>query len=486
MMQILIRADASFSIGSGHVMRCRTLARELQRRGATITFLCRRQPGDLIDLLQQDFQVLALPELSLVSHEGLQGRSIYRAWLGCSQNQDAADCLKALVKANIRSADWLVVDHYGLDAQWEAQVVDGLAMSKLLVIDDLADRLHVADLLIDQNFFGAASEDRYQSLVAGSCTQLLGPQYALLSPEYALLHKLVPARTEIKRVLVFFGGVDPDNLTGRALEALQATELSELTVDVVIGWQSPHREAVERQAARRPNTRLHGPQTSLAGLIARADLAIGAGGATTLERACLGLPSLVVTIADNQLPCIQALDDCGNVQLLGTSKEVGADKIRQALILTLQEPWPRSTGQDLCDGWGIGRVAISLMGCQLPIQLRPATANDEALLLRWANETQMHTEGCSTRQISVDNEVILGQNIWTNINHLQLIVSDASGCPIGQIRFCRHPLGSTIEPCEHHIDLSLDRCARRLLLADEVVDLAIQTMTKRWGGLACI
>lgn len=318
MTLILIRADASLSIGSGHVMRCRTVAREFQRRGATICFLCRRQPGDLIALLQRDFPVLALPELPLASHEGLRGRSLYGAWLGCSQDQDAADCRQALRQAGIRSADGLVVDHYGLDAQWQAQLLDGLAQPKLLVIDDLADRPHLADLLLDQNFFGNETADRYRSLVPTACRLLLGPHYALLGPEYAQLHPLVPPRSELRRVLVFFGGVDPGNLTGRAIEALQAPEMAELAADVVLGLQSPHRQAVCELASRRINTNLYQSFPSLAGLIARADLSIGASGATTWERACLGLPTLAVAIAENQVLPLQALNAATSMSTLST------------------------------------------------------------------------------------------------------------------------------------------------------------------------
>jgi UDP-2,4-diacetamido-2,4,6-trideoxy-beta-L-altropyranose hydrolase len=369
MSPILIRCDASLSIGSGHVMRCRTLARELHRRGAAITFLCRRQRGDLISLLEQDFPVLALPELPLAATqtpEGqpLQGRDLYGAWLGCSQDTDGDDCRQALARGGIRSASWLVVDHYGLDAAWEAQLLEGLSgdgAPRLLVIDDLADRPHLADLLLDQNFFGAATEERYAGLLPPRCRQLLGPHYALLGPEYAQLHPLVPPRTEPRRVLVFFGGVDPANLTGQALEALMATELAHLAVDVVLGLQSPHRQAIAELAARRPHTTLHDPLPSLAGLIARADLAIGASGATTWERACLGLPSLVVAIADNQLPFSHALDQAGQIQLLGSATTVDAERIRQALLAAQQDPWPRACGHGLTDGWGAGLLADTMI-----------------------------------------------------------------------------------------------------------------------------
>lgn len=311
MTRIIIRCDASLLIGSGHVMRCRTLARDLKRSGAEVCFLCRRQPGDLLNLLEQEFEVLALPKQSLVSCDGLEGRDLYGAWLGCSQEQDATQCLEVIAEAGIKSASWLVVDHYGLDAHWESQLLAGLAsgeaLPQLLVIDDLADRPHQADLLLDQNFFGELTEQRYQELVLPQCRLLLGPLYALLGPEYAQLHPLVPPRNELRRVLLFFGGVDPDNLTGRALEALMHPALVALRVDVVLGLQSPHRQRVEELVARRPYTTLHGPLPSLAGLIARADLAIGAVGATTWERACLGLPSISIPFASNQIPVSQVL-----------------------------------------------------------------------------------------------------------------------------------------------------------------------------------
>ena len=127
MSRILIRCDASISIGSGHVIRCRTLARQLQCRGAEVLFLCRRLAGDLITLLEQEFRVLALPEHLLAVRWVGGSRTVWSSWLGCSQIQDAADCLTALVEAGVCSADWLLVDHYGLDTSWESQLLAGLA-----------------------------------------------------------------------------------------------------------------------------------------------------------------------------------------------------------------------------------------------------------------------------------------------------------------------------------------------------------------------
>ena len=465
-------------------MRCRTLARELQRRGAHITFLCRRQPGDLIGLLEQEFSVLSLPEQPLAACDGFEGRDLYSAWLGCSQDHDADQCLQALVVARITSANWLVADHYGLDATWENKLLIGLAVDRrprLLVIDDLADRPHLSDLLLDQNFFGEATEHRYQSLVPAHCRQLLGSHYALLGPEYSQLHPLLPPRTELRRVLVFFGGVDPNNLTGRALEALMDPAMADLAVDVVLGRQSPHRQAVEELVVRRPHTTLHGPLPSLAGLIARADLAIGAGGATTWERACLGLPSLVVTVAANQLPFAQALVQAGYLHWLGDAATVSADQIRAALLARIAEPYAREAGSDLTDGWGVNRHATAKLGPHGIVKLRPATAADEALLLRWANDPQVRANSFSPEPIKADDHHIWFKETLADFNRLLLIATAVDGCPIGQIRFDRKPEMVGGPANEAKLSLSLDRCARGHGLASEQVHLGLQAVVQRWG-----
>ena len=485
MTRILIRCDASLLIGSGHVMRCRTLARELQRHAAEVWFLCRRQPGDLINLLEPEFAVLALPEQPLARCDGLEGRDLYSGWLGCTQEQDAAQCLEVLAKAGINSASWIVADHYGLDARWEAQLLAGLAGSdaapKHLVIDDLADRPHQADLLLDQNFFGEATEQRHQDLVPPQCRQLLGPHYALLGPEYTQLHPLVVPRTELRRVLVFFGGVDPDNLCGRALEALMDPALADLAVDVVLGLQSPHRQAVAELVASRPHTTLHGPLPSLAGLIARADLAIGAGGATTWERACLRLPSLVVAIAANQRPFSEALDQAGHLQLLGVGASVTAEQIRSALLARMTEPKPEKAAPALTDGWGALRLSMAMLGPQGAISLRPATAADEALLLHWANDPQVRANSFSPEPIAPDDHHQWFKKGLTDPNRLLLIATTADGCPIGQIRFDRQESSGHAAASEVKLGLSLDRCARGHGLAAELVRLGLQAMEQRWG-----
>ena len=483
--RILIRCDASLSIGSGHVIRCRTMARELQRRGAEVIFICRRQPGDLISLLEQEFLVLPLPEQPLAFCDGLEGRDLYCAWLGCTQVQDAAQCLEVLAEASITSASWLIADHYGLGAHWEEKLLIGLsggdADLKLLVIDDLADRSHHADVLLDQNFYGESTNQRYQGLVLPHCLKLLGPHYALLSPEYSHLHPLVPPRTELRRVLLFFGGVDQANFTSRALEALMNPALAHLSVDVVLGPHSPHRQAVSELVAQRASTYLHDPLSSLAGLITRADLAIGAGGSTTWERSCLRLPSLVVVMSPNQMPIGEALNQAGYVQLLGDAGSVSAEQICAALLPLIVDLKTNGLATALTDGWGAVRLAMVMLGPQRSISLRPATVTDESLLLRWSNDPQVRANSFSRRPISPSDHHHWFRKGLTNPNRLHFIATTSDGCPIGQIRFDLLPINVQSDVREAKVALSLDRCARGHGLAVELVRLGLQAMEQRWG-----
>ena len=441
----LIRCDASLSIGSGHVIRCRTLARELQRRGEDPIFISRHQEGDLINLLKQEFRVLGLPEQTLSCCKNLAGSELYSAWLGCSQAKDAVDCLQALSQAGITHAKWLIVDHYGLDASWQIAMSAGLdgsdSRTKFLVIDDLANRKHHADILLDQNFFGNRTDQRYNSLLPPQCRRLLGPHYALLGPEYAQISPLLPERNKVSRVLVFYGGVDRKNITSQTLEALMDPTLKNLEVDVVLGRQSSHRQKVEKLVAQRPHTTLHEPIQSLAGLIARADLAIGAGGTTTWERACLGLPSLVVAIAANQLPITQVLDKAGHIELLGDEASVNTKKIRSAIMNRINNLKKVGSAKNLTDGWGASRLATAMLGVQGNIKLRSATENDEALLLRWANDFEVRSKSFSPKPIGIVEHSKWFHKSIINSNRIILIAVGKDGCPLGQIRFDRQNNG---------------------------------------------
>ena len=489
-MRVLIRCDASLAIGSGHVMRCRNLARALQLRGIEVLFLCRERPGDLIALLAQEFEVLRLPALSVSEPcpEGLEGRDVYGAWLGCSQSRDADDCLKAIRLVETGLIDWLVVDHYGLDQRWERQICENLSemdakRPRLLVFDDLADRPHQADVLVDSNRLESSACEAYRSHVPASCRLLLGPAYAPLDSLYGELQPLAPQRCSLRRVLVFFGGVDQDNRTAVALQALGHPDVADLTVDVVLGTAAPHYPNVVKLVQQRPQTQLHSGLPSLAGLMLRADLAIGAAGTASWERAALALPTLVTPVAENQLQGARALADAGAALLIELDQPADPDdRILKAIKEMQKHPELleelSANAHSLGDGRGLARLLTTMLGPNLGLRLRSATAADEDLYLTWANEPEVRRQSFNQAIISLDQHRRWFRNRLRSPDALLRVLIDAEGLPLGQIRFERR----ATEPARADIGFSLDPIARGHGLAPELLKLGIAELARLWGG----
>jgi UDP-2,4-diacetamido-2,4,6-trideoxy-beta-L-altropyranose hydrolase len=319
---VAFRVDASNTIGTGHVMRCMTLADELRNQGAECHFICREHPGHMINTIRQrGFEVTALP----AGVKGFQPRPCVEAplpthaeLLACDWLVDAEQTLSAV---EAMKPDILVVDHYAIDFQWE-NIIRSVVPS-IMVVDDLADRRHECDFLLDQNWFGDGMASRYQGLIPDYCVAMLGPRYALLKPEYATLRAQTPPRDgEVRRILVFIGGSDPTNETAKVMEALTHPDLMHLLVDVVIGFNHPDQLGIVSKAEARQGTFVHRGLPSLAGLMMRADLMVGGGGVTTWERMCLGLPAVVICIADNQVEMNRALSSAGYNESLGDKEDV--------------------------------------------------------------------------------------------------------------------------------------------------------------------
>lgn len=326
-MKVAFRVDASLQIGSGHVMRCLTLADALAAQGATCQFICRQLEGNLIaTIAQRGFAMtpLPMPSPTDAADESIKidsySRNEYKGWLGISYIKDAAQTAAALSSAQ---ADWLVVDHYALDAQWENAMRPHT--HKLMVIDDLANRPHQCDVLLDQNL-GRQPQD-YANLVPPHCKLLIGPQYALLRPEFAALRTYSlqrRAQPALKNLLIAMGGVDQHNATGQVLDALQNCALApECRITVVMGLQAPWLVQVQARALcmSRPCEVLVNI-SDMAQRMADSDLAIGAAGSTSWERCCLGLPSLMVVLADNQKLGAQALHDAKAALLIGGVSDI--------------------------------------------------------------------------------------------------------------------------------------------------------------------
>lgn len=310
-MKVVFRVDASLSIGTGHVMRCLTLAQALANEGAECHFICREHPGHMIEAIRtHGFSVYALQaNATIASNDDGVPQTAHAAWLGANWQEDAQQTreqIKHLAPA------WLVVDHYALDKCWEQAVKPDTC--RLLVIDDLADREHYCDLLLDQNLGRQAAD--YASLVPKTCVCLIGPEYALLRPEFAQMRNTSLTRRvqpQLKHLLVTMGGIDKDNATGAVLSALCDCPLpDDCQITVIMGANAPWLDHVENQVANMPwLTQVVVNVENMAERMCSADLAIGAAGSTSWERCCLALPTLIVILADNQLAIAEALDRAG-------------------------------------------------------------------------------------------------------------------------------------------------------------------------------
>ncbi len=358
----LFRADASAAIGGGHVMRCLVLADALSALGWRCSFAVATDSGESVAALARSgHEVVELDAPSLAD------------W------------------APPAPAEWLIVDGYHLDAGVEERA---RAWARgVMAIDDLADRRHGCDLLLDQTPGRQASA--YARLTPESCGFLLGPDYALLRPAFralrdaALERHLAPAAPQ--RLLVACGNSDAPNLTAMVIAAIEEAGL-EVEVDVVLGGKAPHLTEIRDLAARlRRPAKLHVDTADMAGLMAEADIAIGAAGTTVWERCCLGLPGLVAVIADNQAENARVLAERGAAVSLGRVEDLSAARIgRELAALAGDHPRRRAmaaAAAALCDGLGATRVAMRLAPETArdggAVWLRPAERADGGLMLDW-------------------------------------------------------------------------------------------------------
>lgn len=335
---VLLRADASSEIGTGHVVRCQTLAAELIRRGWTATLASRDLPAGLA--------------------HSVHGSGITLAEIPPGVAYD--DEFRAIAAMAERPVDLVVVDHYRLGVDWH--VAARSVARSLLAIDDLADRSLTADIVLNQNL--GASASRYSGLVPATTRVLSGPSFALVRPEFAAARGRVRERAgRIERILVFMSGTDPDDITGRAAHAAASLGV-DVDVDLVVGAGYPFAGELGAWANERPGTVLHVDTPDMAALMARADVAIGAPGSASWERCTLGLPTVLVTLADNQAENARLLGEAGAAVDLGPAASVTAGDLEDVLTQLANDPErlvAMSQAADrITDGRGTIRVADEL------------------------------------------------------------------------------------------------------------------------------
>lgn len=358
---IAFRTDASLEIGTGHVMRCLTLADRLRECGARTLFISREHCGHLFEqIVDRGHELRVLPRPSN-SRAALEGDTAHAAWLGVEWGEDAEQTQHSL--AGERPA-WLVVDHYAIDCRWERALRS--ACERLMVMDDLADRPHDCELLLDPTL-GRTRGDYAEHLGSGVQT-FLGPQYALLRPEFAACRAESLGRRnapELRHVLITMGGVDKDNATGRVLDAIEASDLpSQIKLTVVLGPQAPWLATIQDRASKmRVATDVRVGVTDMAQLMTESDLAIGAAGGTSWERCCLGLPTFLLSLAENQKKMAQTLQDAGAVIAFSDIIEL-VDRIQTLFTGDLNAPsLPQLShaAARVTDGQGSARICSKIM-----------------------------------------------------------------------------------------------------------------------------
>lgn len=456
-MTYAFRVDSSTRIGTGHLVRCLTLAKELRSRGEGSIFLCQHLDGNVISqVLDADFEVLRM-DINSSDHN-------------VAELQDATEFLRLIRALSITS---VIVDHYDLSLAWEEMV--GQQVDQVMVIDDFVHRQHHCDLLLNQNLV-PPNDHSFSISQHGAKRTLIGPKYALLQQEYALLRSIRSLQdSAVERISVFMGGSDPDNITELVVHALLDMGLKDIAIDVVVGSTNPHRTKLQATFEDHPSINFHSKLSSLAPLLNSSNLAIGAGGTTNWERMCLGVPSVVVDIAENQREICVELARVGLIEYIGSAFSIEPVNIQNAVEKLCSDQSLRRQfsckGQVTVDGFGANRVVETLLPSdQSSLSLRNGQLGDITLYFNWVNDS-------TVRQNSINSEPItwLEHQAWflSRINNpdCRMFVICAGDLPIGQVRLDKS--GETWT-----IDYSLDEFVRGRGWGKLVVGLALAEFRK--------
>jgi UDP-2,4-diacetamido-2,4,6-trideoxy-beta-L-altropyranose hydrolase len=415
----LIRADASVSIGTGHIMRMIALAQAWQAQGGQVYFFCAEITPALEQRLASEGFHLSRIHATLGSHEDLSET------LHLISETQQADRQNARV----------VLDgyHFGSDYQLGIKA----AGFKLLVVDDYghADFYH-ADWVLNQNI--SAREELY-AMRSLDTKLLLGPKFAMLRKEFLAYkgwqREIAPVA---KKILVTLGGSDPDNVTLKVIQALIDLDLH---VKVVIGGSNPHlceiENFIQSQIDRTALIEVFVNATNMPELMVWADVAVVAAGSTCWEFAFMGLPSLVFILADNQVEVSKKLSAIKLAILIGRpSSEALAyfkEKLGQLAVSYAERYRISQVGRELVDGSGAKRVLARLVADSLLI--RRVESGDFKTLWEWANDPLVRQASFEVTSIPWEQHLEWCIRKIADSSCFFNLVSFKSGDPVGQVRF---------------------------------------------------
>lgn len=465
-MRVAIRTDAAAAIGLGHIKRCLSLAHVLREAGAEVAVVMAKRDIDVSAFVRQ----AGCEYIQIAQCLGFENTGV-RKPAACSfagTEEDARQTVEALAKW---MPEWVIVDHYNLDADWHSQVRQSLN-AKIAAIDDLADRTLAAEVIINHNF----SEDhhaKYKALISSGSKILGGPRFALLGQSYVYAQPY-QFRETVQSIGVFMGGTDPVNASTMVLAACRTHGAFQGSIEIATTSANPHFASLEAACKQWPNTKLLVDESELSGFFARHDLQIGAGGGATWERCCMGAPTLALICAENQNVVIPALHRLG---VLETVSQVSHKAIGEAVRKLIDTPDRRrhlnNASRLIVDGHGAKRVALALLANTLTV--RPVERADMSVIFKWRNHP-------ATRETSHDNKEIAWE---THVNWLVkslgnsqrlLLIAEIGKYPVGVIRFDLHEndaeLSIYLDPDAHALGLG-----KQLLRAGEVSAL------RQWSHL---
>ncbi len=475
-MKVAIRVDASAQIGTGHVKRSLSLAEALRAHGAAVRFVTRALGVDSVGMIAgAGFkQTIILPPPGNVFTP--DPKIPHSDWAQVHWTRDASETAAALSDF---APDWVVLDSYAFDARWHDAVRADLDC-KIAQIDDLADRSLACDLLIDHTF-APDHRAKYAAVLPRSARLLGGPRYALLGPAYAEAPRY-EFHEYVRSIGVFMGGIDADGHSLGVLDALDAIGF-EGAVEVVATSANPHLGDLRERIAGRANTKLSLDLPDLADFFARHDLQVGAGGGASWERCCIGVPTLLVVVAPNQMSVAPLLAEAG---IAAFAPDPSSDALAEHLKILIADPALRSSlakkSRELVDGLGATRGALGILAENLSI--RPAIRDDAHMMFDWRGHP-------TTRSVSQE----AGELVWSD--HVawlgqvlddparQLFVGEIGGRPVGVIRFdfstdTRAEVSLYLDPALHGLGLG-----PHLLLAGEAAaDPAVVYATVLEGNRA--
>ncbi|RKF19648.1 UDP-2,4-diacetamido-2,4,6-trideoxy-beta-L-altropyranose hydrolase [Alginatibacterium sediminis] len=473
-MNFVFRVDSSLVIGSGHVYRCLSLANQLKKFGHDLSFICTDHPGNICSIIRSfGFKVSLIP----AGNSNIDPE-LTSSWLGRSYRGDAKATISNLEE--LPRVDYMVVDHYGIDSRWEAMLKP--CTRHLVVIDDLANRFHHCDTLLDQTY--ARDLSAYYPLVPEFTNLLLGTDFALLRDEFLQFKdKILVKRkntSKVKSLLVSLGGTDRNNVTKELMLMLENSSLnSSVRITIIVGPNNPHQSSLVdvSNTSRFTNYKVLFAVSNMAEILSQHDLAIGASGASAWERCALGLPSISIELAENQKEICKILEHQGASIALGSPSELNGTKLEQALNY-IQSNYQSMVSKSiaLVDAHGSRRAAACIFQTSLKdgllVHLKLANSNDCQQLFEWQQEPATREYALNPSIPSyIEHQLWFQRQLSDKNYHLYMVSSKDT--QLGMLR-----LDWLVEFSAYEVSIVTPDSSKRLGVAKAALELAIILMPK--------